>query len=246
VIMGWSAWLALDRLGGVREAWAYYQTSPDTLGLFSYGVRKGFVEILSVVIGVLSTQTYLQALFSARDVGQARQGALLSALLIPPIGILGILVGLALRKSGIEIAGATAQAFPVFLREVFPGPLAAMFMGGLFFIVLGTGAGLALGVTTNLSVDLLEKLERVRRIGSPLFRLRVLGALVLTTAGAIVLVGLDTSILMWSYLSMGLRGSAILPGLLLVVLWPGQAFSQWVVWVLASLPLGYLLSVALS
>lgn len=243
VIMGWSAWLALDRLGGVSGACAVYQSSSETLGLFSYGIRKGLIEILSVVIGVLSTQTYLQALFSARDVSHARQGALLSALLIPPIGVLGILIGLALKHDGTLISGSTAQAFPLFLRQVFPAPLAAAFMGGLFFIVLGTGAGLALGVTTNLSVDFLEKLERVRRFGSPLVRMRILGGLVLAVAAAIVLVGLDTSILMWSYLSMGLRGSAILPGLLLVVLMPRRTFGRWVVGALAMLPLLYLCSV---
>jgi SSS family solute:Na+ symporter len=245
LVMGWSAWLAVGRLGGLGGAWSWYQANPDTMGLFSYGFRKGFLEILSVVIGVLSTQTYLQALFSARDVGQARQGALLSAVLIPPIGILGILVGMALKQSGTVIAGSTAQAFPLFLREAFPAPLAAAFMGCLFFIVLGTGAGLALGVTTNLSVDFLEKIAWVGRLGSPLLRLRALGGLVLAAAAAIVLVGLDTSILLWSYLSMGLRGSSILPGLLLVVLLPRLAQSSWVVAVLVALPLLYLASVVL-
>jgi SSS family solute:Na+ symporter len=249
VIMGLTAMTAYFNIGGWSGFWGFCQTSPHPISLFSYGLKKGGLEILSVIIGVLSTQTYLQAVFSARDSREAAKGAIISAVLIPPIGILGILVGLAMKQAGTVVAGSTAQAFPLFIKTFFPAPVAAIFMGGLFFIVLGTGAGLALGVTTNLSVDFVEKVSFVQRIGNKLLRLRVMGGLVLAAAAFIVLFGLDTSILLWSYLSMGLRGSSILPGLLLIFLFPGRSWGTLTAVALGALPLIYIvvsLSLALT
>ncbi|MCA1933016.1 MAG: hypothetical protein LDL13_05510 [Calditerrivibrio sp.] len=49
----------------------------------SYGTKRGIIDTFSTIIGVISTQTYLQAIFSARDVKSARNGAFISAALIP-------------------------------------------------------------------------------------------------------------------------------------------------------------------
>lgn len=246
IIMGLSAGIALDKFNGFSNFVKYCQTTQENIGLFSYGYYLGLKEIVSVVIGVLATQTYLQAIFSAKDVKEAKWGAIISALLIPPIGLFGIIVGLYLKYSNFHLQTTTATAFPVFLENNFSSTLASVFMAGLFYIVLGTGAGLALGVTTNISVDLLEKIKFFNKFISPLARIRIVGMLVLASSAIIVVLKLSTAILKWSYLSMGLRGSTILPALLLTMLAKEKRFSYKTTLVLAALPILYIISVIIT
>lgn len=199
----------LDRLSG----------DENLLNLFSYGTGQGIIDLSSMVVGVISTQIYLQAIFSAKDVRTARNGAYLSAAIIPPVGIMGIIIGLYLRAYHPELAGNTAQALPFFLNTYFPPVIAAFFSAGLLLVALGTGAGLVLGVTVNLDVDFFGSAGKMtaRR---HLRRLRLLSLVVLSLSVILVLTGLDSAILEWSYLSMGLRGSAIFFGLCIAVFLP--------------------------
>ena len=85
--------------------------------LVARGASKDIGSGLSLILGVLSTQTYAQAIWSAKSNSTARKGALLSALLIPPIGIACILIGLYMRGHCItadEVAAlqAMGQAIP--------------------------------------------------------------------------------------------------------------------------------------
>lgn len=147
----------------------------------------------------------------------ARSGALLSAAIIPPVGVFGIIIGLYLRAYAPEVGANTAQALPYFLNSSFPPVLAAFFSAGLLLIVLGTGAGLLLGVTTNLYVDYVQKFAFFDRFGSGLVRIRACSLFVLLLSLVLVATGLHSAILKWSYLSMGLRGSAVFAGLCIAV-----------------------------
>jgi len=94
--------------------------------LFARGVGKDGGAGLSLILGVLTTQTYAQAVMSARSDRQARLGALVSAVLIPPIGAGGILVGLFMRAHfpGIEgLQGASVRYvfLPAVDRFAVPG-----------------------------------------------------------------------------------------------------------------------------
>mgnify|MGYP001550276120 CR=1 FL=1 len=212
--------LSLVKAGGVG---GLINSLPEgSYGLFAYGGRRGMLHLLSVVVGVLSTQTYLQALFSARDVRAARNGAFLSALLIPPVGFLGIIVGLYLRGAQGTGLGATAKALPFFINSHFGEVFSAIFTAILLVVVLGTGAGLSLGVTTNLFNDFWPKEGRG---GAGLWKIRLCAVAVLLLALFVVNQGLDSAILEWSYLSMGIRGSAVLFGLIIAVFFASVAKS---------------------
>ena len=191
----------------------------NLFNLFSYGTGQGIIDLGSMIVGVISTQIYLQAIFSARDVRTARNGAYLSAAIIPPVGIMGIIIGLYLKAYHPELAGNSAQALPFFLNTYFPPALAAFFSAGLLLVALGTGAGLVLGVTTNIDVDFFGSAKKMSA-RKHLMRLRLLSLVVLSLSVLLVLTGLDSSILQWSYLSMGLRGSAIFFGLCIAVFLP--------------------------
>lgn len=80
--------------------------------LFARGVLQDAGSGLSLLLGVLSTQTYAQAIWSARSDNAARKGALLSAFLMPVVGLACIGIGLFMRGHSIteEEAAALIQA----------------------------------------------------------------------------------------------------------------------------------------
>lgn len=212
-----SAGVAIRLAGGLGALLEPFAGETRLFSLFSYGTRQGMIDLGSMIVGVISTQIYLQAIFSAKDVRAARNGAYLSAAVTPPVGVLGIMIGLYLRAHHPELAGNSAQALPFFLNTYFPPVVAAFFSAGLLLVVLGTGAGLILGVTTNLAVDFFGAALRKMKPGRHLLWLRMISLTVLGLSVILVLTGLDSTILQWSYLSMGLRGSAIFCGLCLAV-----------------------------
>ena len=244
LIMAVSAILAVVKAGGIGGIINALPRDAGLLNPFAGGVSKPLTDTLAMVVGVISTQSYLQAIFSARDIRAARNGALLSAALIPPVGILGIIIGLYLRATAPEIGANSALALPAFINQAFPPAVAAVLSAGLLLIVLGTGSGLVLGVTTNMYVDFVQKLRIAKGLGSGLAQIRWCGLLVLVLALGLVFTGLDSAILRWSYLSMGLRGSAVFAGLCLAVFFSGRFRLGRLAPGLYSLPVIYVLVVA--
>jgi SSS family solute:Na+ symporter len=238
-IMILSAGLALYRgggLGGILEA---LPRDGDFLNFFSAGVGSTTLDVAAMITGVLSTQIYLQAIFSAKTIRQARNGAFLSALIIPPIGALGIIVGLYLRATHPELAGASAQALPYFFQVALPPVAAAFCSAVILLVVLGTGAGLVLGVTTNLYMDGIRRFAWASGRNT-LITVRVCAVLVLVLSGAIVLGGFDRAILQWSYLSMGVRGASVFVGLCIAVFAGRRRFAPAIRAALYLLPVAYL------
>lgn len=241
LIMTISAALALYKGGGLQQIINQLPQDINMLSFVDYGVKSATIDMFSMVVGVLSTQIYLQAIFSAKDVRQARNGAFLSAAVIPPIGVLGIIVGLYLRVNFPEVASNSAQALPFFFFQSFPPVIAAFFAAGLLLIVLGTGAGLVLGVTTNIYCDFLSQPQSFFKDMSQVRVLRIITTLVLLLASVLVFSGLDSTILKWSYMSMGLRGSAVFVGLLVLVFFKKYHQKKIIVFLLYSIPVLYVM-----
>ena len=207
-----AGWLALVNAGGYRGVTETFPHFP-WFSLFGYGVKEGLSDLLSMLVGVISTQTYLQAIFSATDIKSARGGALLSAVIIPPLGLLGILVGLYMRQTapGLE----SALALPTFISQNFPAAFAGIAFATLLIAAIGTASGLALGVATTLRADILAG-TFAAKLGSLVF-FRWLTAMVVFSAFVLLLFNLGSAIMDWSFLSMGLRGSTIFFPLLFAV-----------------------------
>ncbi|MEJ2469711.1 MAG: sodium:solute symporter family protein [Desulfuromonadales bacterium] len=210
-----SGGLAYQAAGG----WSgLHMTFPDFpwFSLFGYGTTEGLSDLTSMLVGVISTQTYLQAVFSAESEKSARNGALLSAALIPPLGLLGVLVGLYMRQLDPHLK--SALALPAFIEQHLPAALAGVAFATLLIAAIGTASGLALGVATTLKIDLIGRRGRYHE---SLFFFRGLTALVVLAAFMLLLGNLGTAIMDWSFLSMGLRGATLcLPVLFAVFLRP--------------------------
>lgn len=230
--------IALIKGGGFTGIIAQLPKGTNFLDFFSNGIETTTIDIVSMITGVLSTQIYLQAIFSAKTIREARNGAFLTAIVIPPIGILGIIIGLFLRANCPELEGNSAQALPFFFQYTLPPAMAAFCSAVLFLAVLGTGAGLVLGVTTNIYMDGIRRLFTKEPVHS-LSIIRLCTIAVLILSGAVVLAGFSTTILRWSYLSMGFRGASVFAGLCIVVFTGKKNFSPIVRGVLYFLPICY-------
>ncbi len=207
--------VALKLAGGWRGLTSGLSDWP-WFSLFGYGVKEGVSDLISMLVGVISTQTYLQAIFSAQNSRVARRGALFSAILIPPLGLFGILVGLFMRQTMPEIQ--SAQALPTFVMLYLPSGFAGIAFATLLIAAVGTAAGLALGVATTVKVDLLR--GWVQHTLTELFIFRTITLAVLVAAFVLLLSNMGSAIMDWSFLSMGLRGATLCFPLLFAVFLP--------------------------
>lgn len=207
--------LAFHQAGGWHGLRGNFSDWP-WFSLFGYGVREGVSDLVSMLVGVISTQTYLQAVFSARDAATARRGALLSAALIPPLGLFGIAVGLFMRQTMPELQ--SALALPTFILVNFPPWLAGVAFATLLIAAVGTASGLALGVATTLKVDIFRHWFQG---AADLAVFRIMTIVVVAGAFVLLLSNLGSAIMEWSFLSMGLRGATLCFPLLCAVFLPG-------------------------
>ncbi len=207
-----SGWMVLDLAGGWHSLLGSFTAFP-WFSPFGYGVKEGVSDLLSMLVGVVSTQTYLQAIFSASSVKTARRGALYSAVIIPPLGLLGVLVGLYMRQTSPDME--SALALPTFILQSFPTFFAGIAFATLLIAALGTASGLALGVATTLRVDVLRGCLSNPVTG--LLYFRGLTTLVVMLAFVLLTFNLGSAIMDWSFLSMGLRGATIFFPLLFAI-----------------------------
>ena len=197
--------------------------------LVARGASKDIGSALSLVLGVLSTQTYAQAIWSGKSDSAARKGALLSALLIPPIGVACILIGLymrghcitaeemaALQALGQTVPGdlipldSTSQVFPVFVARFMPQLLGGVVLGTLFITVVGGGSGLALGMASILVTDLFaRKSSRMKQSRTNLLVTRGTILRILDGGGCGGHFGARRHDQRLWLLSMGLRGAVV-------------------------------------
>lgn len=182
-------------------------TNPEAINfrsLFARGVGEDLGACLSLLLGVITTQSYAQSIFMADKTKDAINGALLSAVLTPPVGISGILVGLYMRATHPGIAAKTALTS--FITEYMPPLLGGLMLGTLFVTVVGAGAGLALGVVINIKNDLLSGSSgKYSFISSE----KLLLIITLLLASVLSMGPFGDTILKFAFMSMGLRGATL-------------------------------------
>lgn len=170
---------------------------------FNRGLSTDLNSALSMILGVVATQSYAQAVWAGKSTAVARKGALLSALLIPPIGVACTLVGMYMHSTGsIDVA---STAFPSFALQYLPHWLGGMVMGTLLITVVGGCTGIALGSSVIVVRDLFQKsLDH----STTLVRITLVAIMSMALVVSMLLTG--TFINDLGFLSLGLRAASIL------------------------------------
>lgn len=218
------------------------------------GPLKDIGGCLSLILGVVSTQTYAQGIWSGATTAKARRGGLYCAFLIPILGAACTLIGMYMRghyvtsaelaamktagealPAGVGVIQTSLEAFPAFVLNHMPAWLGGIALGAMLVNIMGCGSGLSLGAATILVRDVLPtvtrqpKVEPTGRKGSQLMqtRLAIVGTLSLAATVALSIKG--TFINDLGFLSLGLRAVALLWPLSFALFLPGKFKSQTIV-----------------
>jgi SSS family solute:Na+ symporter len=214
----------IDAINGISgTTLASGEKVPDLFSFFSRGIGTDGGALISLIVGVLSTQTYAHAIMSGKSDRISRRGVFVSAALIPPIGAGGILVGLYCRANPElfpTLAANTKDVLTVFIVQTMPPVFAGIILATLLFSVVGTGAGLAFGIST-VALKTVLNVDKTGKISGKLKNAKVSlwfsrACIVILLVGACMLSNgaLGDMILNFGFMSMGLRGAGLFVPLL--------------------------------
>ena len=228
VFVGFCGIMAVIWQGG----WEAFTTALPAGRYFSLFARGFAVDMgagVSLILGVLTTQAYIQAVISAKTLRLARTGVVISAALIPLMGVAGIVVGLFMRINAPDIV--PGQALPLFVMRYMPPLFAGMVLATLLVAVVGTAAGVGLGLSSMLCNDIFRVYCKPDASDKTLLaasRIILLG--ILLAAALITLGNMGSLILGWSFMSMGLRGAVAFGALSAALFLPGRIPASYAVW----------------
>lgn len=216
------------------NGWEGYQATFSSYPWFSLVGRGVWVDVasgLSLIVGTLTTQTYIQAVYAARDERAARTGAMVAALITLPTGIPAIMVGMYMKAHYPNMAAI--DALPQFILAQLPPWLGGIALATLLLASVGSAAGLVLGVSTMLSRDIIAKRWQIS--DATMLTVSRATVFVITLAAALFCFGnLGSLVLEWNFLSMGLRGAGVFLPLTLAVFLPGRVASRSALWSIAA------------
>lgn len=213
------AYTDMGQLSGMKAVF----TDDKWFSLFGHGVQNGLTNLLSMIVGIVSTQSYIQAIFSAKDAKTAMRGCTLAALVVIPVGLPSVIIGMFMAAHHPEIN--PIDALPMYLLNYLPEWLGGIGIAALLLSALGSIAGLALGVATMITNGIVQKAFKNLSSGNLLNISRLNVLLVIGAALGFTCYHLDSSVLEWNFLSMALRGSGIFLPLTFAVL-SRRKFSQ--------------------
>jgi len=199
--------IALTAFGGFGGMAGAFVDQPDTFNMFARGASNDIAIGIGFVLGILVTQTYIQAILSAKDPKAARNGAIIAACFTVPVGMFGVFVGLYMRNFyPVALDRATdGQAFPLFMIQTFPPIIAGIFIGGLMLAALGSNAALVFGISTMLSRDVYKRARPQATDKEMLNVLRILILVAVVLSGIFAVTRAGTLIQQFIFLSFGMR-----------------------------------------
>lgn len=231
-------YIAINAGGGLEQ---YINTFPKYpyFSLFGRGVWTDGAAGFSLLLGVLSTQTYIQAVLSAKTVRQAKAGAIISAFLIPPVGVAGIFIGLFMKMNHPDLN--PALAFPQFVLRYINPWLSGIVLATLLVTVVGTGAGLSLGISTMFTKDIYKVYINKEAADDKLLKITRLVIIASLALALLFITGnVKSLILKWSFMSMGLRGATVFGPLCAALFMPGKVKKSYVIVSMVLSPLSVL------
>lgn len=130
LVGGLLAYADMGHWQGLTQSFAAY----PWFSLFGRGVEDGLVSLGSMIVGVISTQTYVQALFSARDTKTAAVGCCAAALIVIPVGLPSVMIGMFMHLHHPEIN--SIDALPLYLVTYLPQWLGGIGLGAVLLSAL--------------------------------------------------------------------------------------------------------------
>lgn len=197
------AFFDMGAFSGLKNSFAF----DPWLNLYSGGIGDGLYNLTAMIIGVISTQAYVQGVFAAKNLRTAYWGCISAGITIILVGLPSVIIGLYMRQSHPELL--PINALPYFLCKYLPDYIGGAGLAAVLFSAAGSVAGLSLGIGTTVSNDIFRNILNINNEKKVLWlnRLTVFAA---TTGGLIfALCYYDSMVLKWNYLSMATRGLTI-------------------------------------
>lgn len=233
--------LLSGNIGVIQKIFTHEDFVTRYLNMTARGAAKDLGSCVALMLGILSTQIYMQFIISARGDRESKSGVLCGLLLVPPVGIAGIFVGLFMRANYITLSEANAltsmglgvpampiitstiQIFPTFIINHVSPLFSGIMLGTLLVTVVGGSSGLLLGISAILVEDILGALRFVKL--HKLFFSRIFIIITLVIAAVLARVLPTQTINDLGFLSMTLRASVVFMPLT-CALWLGEKISS--------------------
>jgi SSS family solute:Na+ symporter len=161
-----------------------------------------------MVVGIFSTQAYVQPIFASRGTREARSGAVTAGVIIVLIGLVSAWIGMFMHD--LHPALSPREAIPQFFLLHAPAGVAGAAYAIILLSVVMTGAALTLSIATILNRDLIQRYTaRFCEEGRKMAVSRFLILAIIAISYAIVCWDDQAKILHWAFLAMTLRGVTI-------------------------------------
>lgn len=199
--------MAFSMAGGF-DGFAAALPADKYFNFFARGFMVDFGACFSVVLGVFSSQAYVQGIIMGKDLKAARNGTLLSAFISLPVGILCVFIGYYMRMNFPEMSAASV--LPQFVLNYTNDIFAGVAFAAMLIAVVGTGAGMALGFGIIMINDIYKRfINKNSSDKASLFATRVTILGVLVFSALFTLGNVGSAILTFGFLSMGLRAAVL-------------------------------------
>lgn len=244
--------------GELGQVFTHEEFAARYLSMTARGAVKDYGSCVSVILGILSTQTYMQFLLSAKGEREAKKSLLWAFALVPPIGIAGIFIGVFMRSHYIlqsevnalisaglsvpdmPVIANTIQVFPMFIMNHVSPVFAGIILGTLLITVISGSSGLLLGISAILTEDIFCAFGYVKQ--HKLFFSRLVIIITLTIASIIANVFPAAAINDLGFLSMTLRASVVFMPLTCALWLKGQVRPKYVLASVILSPLAAIIS----
>lgn len=195
--------------------------------LFDGGTEKTLASLFSLIVGVICSQTYIQALFSASDEKTAATGAIVAAAITIPVGLPSVAIAMFMHANQPDTL--PMLVLPIYLINYLPPVFSGIALAGILLSIVSSTAGQALAIGTILSKDIIGTLFHVTDNAKLLWTNRA--TIVLTAIGVSLfsILHLHSQILEWNYLSMALRGGGVFLPLTIAIFKPHYLSPDWAV-----------------
>ena len=213
--------IALHINGGFESYWDNDQLQRDVyFNLFARGITTDLGAGVSLVVGVITTQSYISAILMARSLKEAKRGTYLTAVIVPLLGVFSVFVGMYMRLHYPNID--TKLALPMFIMQKMPPVVSGMMLASMLVAVTGTGAGLSFGMASTIYRNIYKQIKPAATVESSGRVIRFFLLAIILLGSILCYLNFGDLILSWSFLSMGLRGAASFLPLIFALFLPGR------------------------